>query len=154
MNDQPTEKLYTVAEKDTILRDAFRRLKVRGFDSAWSKHPTPFTALHAECLELMADAAGNNPPILRAAREFLNDRLFRLLRNGFAHWGFDWEVVGRESYVIAYDWERDLPTAKLHEAEADAFHIIAFALVEVLDDVFIHRSMSPVARGSPCAATA
>jgi hypothetical protein len=69
----------------------------------------------------------------------MNDRLFKLLRNGFAHWGFDWEIVGRESYVIAYDWERDLPTAKLHQAEADAFHIVAFALVEVLDDVFISQ---------------
>ena len=50
-----------------------------------------------------------------------------------------------ESYVIAYDWERDLPTAKLHQAEADAFHIIAFALVEVLDDVFIsQRSASRI----------
>lgn len=172
-----TEKHYTVAEKDTILRDAFRRLEARGFASAWAKHPTPFTALHAECLELMTDAAfatelqtylrthsivprgltmfytyismaararwdevpehirpvaargwflgrwlptfliidgpigrfvcsdtsplhsrlGPDYPLLSAAREFLNDRLFKLLRNGFAHWGFDWEVVGRES---------------------------------------------------------
>lgn len=214
-----TEKRYTVDEKDAILRDAFRRLEARGFASVWAKHSTPFTALHAECIALMADPAfaaelqtylrthsilsralemfythismaararwhqvpehvkpvaargwflgrwiptfliidgpvgrfvcsdtsplhlylGPTRPILSAARDFLNDRLFRLLRNGFAHWGFDWEVVGRESYVIAYDWERDLPTAKLHQAEADAFHIIAFSLVEVLDAVFISQ---------------
>jgi hypothetical protein len=214
-----TEKHSTVAEKDAILRDAFRALDARGFSSPWAKHPTPFTALHAECLEVMAESAfaaelrtylrthsivrralemfythismaararwdevpehirpitargwflgrwlptfliidgpigrfvcsdtsplysrlGPNRPILSAARDFLNDRLFKLLRNGFAHWGFDWEVVGRESYVIAYDWERDLPVAKLHQSQADAFHIIAFALVEVLDDVFISQ---------------
>lgn len=44
--------------------------------------------------------------------------------------------------MIAYDWERDLPTAKLHQSEADAFHIIAFALVEVLDNVFISQRSS------------
>jgi hypothetical protein len=72
-------------------------------------------------------------PILTAAKEFLADRTFKLLRNGFAHWGFDWEVVGRDSFVIAYDWERDLPTAKLHQSEADAYHIVTFALVEALE---------------------
>lgn len=82
---------------------------------------------------------GSNYPLLTSARDFLNDRLFRLLRNGFAHWAFDWEVVGRESYIVAYDFERDLPTAKMHQTECDAYHIVAFALVEVLNDVFISQ---------------
>ena len=77
--------------------------------------------------------------VLTAARDFLNDRTFRLLRNGFAHWAFHWEVIGPDSYVVAYDWERDLPTAKLHLHEADAFHIAAFALIEVLDEVLVSR---------------
>jgi hypothetical protein len=84
-------------------------------------------------------------PFLSASRDFLNDRLFRLLRNGFAHWGFDWEVVSGESYVVAYDWERDLPTAKLHQEEADAFHMAAFALIEVLDAIFISQRDDEVA---------
>lgn len=79
---------------------------------------------------------GASLPMLTAARDFLADRTFRLLRNGFAHWGFDWEVVGKDSFVVAYDWERDLPIAKLHQSEADAYHIVTFALVEVL-----HKSM-------------
>lgn len=82
---------------------------------------------------------GEAYPVVTAARDFLNDRLFRLLRNSFAHWAFDWEVVGGQSYVIAYDDERDLPTAKMHQLECDAYHIIAFAIVEVLNDVFIHE---------------
>jgi len=82
---------------------------------------------------------GADYPLLTAAREFLKDRLFHLLRNGFAHWAFDWEVVGGESYVIAYDWERDLPTAKMHQSECDAYHIITFALVEILDEVLISQ---------------
>jgi hypothetical protein len=81
--------------------------------------------------------------MLTSARDFLNDRLFRVVRNGFAHWAFDWEVVGRESYIVAYDWERDLPTAKMHQAECDAYQIVAFALVEVLEAVFISRRSDP-----------
>ncbi len=84
-------------------------------------------------------------PLLRSVRGFLNDRTFRLLRNGFAHWAFDWEVVGPDSYVVAYDWERDLPTAKLHLEEADAYHIAAFAVIEILNDAFI----SPPSRMTP-----
>lgn len=225
-----TEKRYSATEKDQMLRGAFVRLQTRGLTSAWASHPTPYSALHAECQGLMAQPAfasemqrylqahsivrravqmvytcismaararwdnapehvrplaargwflgrwlptflvidgpigrflggdtsplnhwlGPERPLLTAARDFMNDRLFKLLRNGFAHWGFDWEVVGSESYVVAYDWERDLPTGKLHQTEADAFHIIAFALIEILDDVFI--SQRDDGRGTPGAA--
>jgi hypothetical protein len=86
---------------------------------------------------------GPSYPMLTSARDFLNDRLFRVVRNGFAHWAFDWEVVGRESYIVAYDWERDLPTQKMHQAECDAYHIVAFALVELLEAVFISRRGDP-----------
>jgi len=78
-------------------------------------------------------------PLLASARDFLNNKLFRRLRNGFGHWSFDWEVVHTESYVVAYDWENGTQTARLHQEEADAFHIIAFALIEVLDDVIIRQ---------------
>jgi len=80
---------------------------------------------------------GSDWPIITAARDFLSERTFRLVRNGFAHWGFDWEVVGDNSYIVAYDWERDLPVARLHQSEADAYHIVAFSLVEVLNDIFL-----------------
>ena len=78
-------------------------------------------------------------PLLASARDFLNNDLFRRLRNGFGHWAFDWEVAGTESYVVAYNWENGQPTAKLHQKEADAFHIIAFALIEILDEVIISQ---------------
>jgi hypothetical protein len=85
----------------------------------------------------LAARLGSSLPVLTAARDLLAEKSFRSLRNGFAHWGFDWEVVGKESYVVAYDWERDLPIAKLHQEEADAFHICAYSLIEVIDDVLI-----------------
>lgn len=75
---------------------------------------------------------GPDYPLLTAAKDFLGERTFKLMRNGFAHWVFDWEVVGGDSFVVAYDPERDLPIVKLHQAEADAYHIAAFALVEAL----------------------
>lgn len=80
---------------------------------------------------------GPGYPVLSAAVDMMGDRTFRALRNAFAHWGFDWETVGRDSYIVAYDWERDLPTAKLHLEEADAFHLCAYALIEAVDDVLI-----------------
>jgi len=78
-------------------------------------------------------------PLLAAARAFIGGKLFLQVRNGFAHWGFDWEVVGDDSYIVIYNWEQDLPIAKLHQREADAFHIAAFALIEILDEVVISQ---------------
>ena len=91
---------------------------------------------------LAGRVTNENTPMLASARGFLSDRTFRLLRNGFAHWAFDWEVVGPDQYVVAYDYERDLPTAKLHLEEADAYHIIAYAVIEVLNEVFIAAPVS------------
>lgn len=85
----------------------------------------------------LARRLGTTYPVLSAARDLLNEKTFRALRNAFAHWGFDWEVVGRDSFVVAYDWEHDLPTARLHQEEADAFHICAYAIIEQIDDVLL-----------------
>lgn len=99
---------------------------------------------------LVTVLASDTKLLLVSVRAFLNDRTFRLLRNGFAHWAFDWDVVGPDSYVVAYDWERDLPTAKLHIEEADAFHIVAFAVIEIFNEVFISPSkMTPNQRMEP-----
>jgi hypothetical protein len=85
----------------------------------------------------LAARLGADLPLLTAAKALLMARTFRALRNGFAHWGFDWEVVGAESYVVAYDWERDLPIAKLHQGEADAYHIAAFALLDIVHETLL-----------------
>ena len=74
-----------------------------------------------------------------AARAFIGERLFLQTRNGFAHWGFDWEVVGTDCYIVIYNWEQDLPIAPLHQREADAFHIVAYALIEIWDEVVISQ---------------
>lgn len=84
---------------------------------------------------------GQGFPLLTAARDLVMERTFRLVRNSLAHWSFHWEVIGSESYLVAYDWERDLPHAKLHQSEADAYHLAAFAVVEILHDVMLKRDV-------------
>ena len=81
-------------------------------------------------------------PLLAAARAFIGEKLFLQVRNGFAHWGFDWEVLNDDSYVVIYNWEHDLPIARLHQREADAFHIAAFALIEIVDEVLVAQRPS------------
>ena len=218
-------KLYTAAEKDTILREAFERLATLGISSKWAKSTNPYTELRKECESLMTDTSfvkdletylqkyivlgrasemlatyiamaarakwyqvpddirpitargwflgrwiptflvvdgpigrflckGSSPlylilrsehrryPLLASARDFVKNDLFRRLRNGFGHWSFDWEVIGTESYFVTYDWETGVRTAKLHQEEADAFHIVTYGLVEVLDDVLISQRTS------------
>ena len=80
-------------------------------------------------------------PLLASARDFLNNDLFTKLRNGFAHWAFDWVVVGNESYIV-YDWQTDALTAKLHQEEADAFYVIAVQLILIVFEVIIVRKLS------------
>jgi hypothetical protein len=43
------------------------------------------------------------------------------MRSGCAHWGFDWEAAGQESYVMAYNWESELPPMKLHQTKQTQF---------------------------------
>lgn len=76
-------------------------------------------------------------PVISSACSLIREKSFRTLRNGFAHWGFAWEVVDRDSFIVAYDWERDMPTVRLHREEADAFHMCAYAFIEVVNDVLI-----------------
>jgi len=80
-------------------------------------------------------------PMLGCARDFMKNELFRSLRNGLAYWSFDWEIENHNSYIIAYDRDRVI---RFHQAEADAFHIIAFSIIEVLDDAFSLSTKSQV----------
>ncbi len=84
----------------------------------------------------------NKYSFLASARDLLNNKLFTQLRNGFAHWSFAWETNGAESHVVAYDWNTGAPIAKLHQQEADAFHIIAFAIIEIVDEIIISQRYS------------
>jgi hypothetical protein len=65
------------------------------------------------------------------------------LRHAFAHWSFAWDVSMGDSQVVGSETTRSgtRETVRLSLAEADAFHIVTFAAIEAIDEVFIrpHR---------------
>ncbi|MBM3783511.1 MAG: hypothetical protein FJW30_04075 [Acidobacteria bacterium] len=73
---------------------------------------------------------------LRAVRAFFSNRDFMLLRHAFAHWSFSWRTDGNDSEILALGRSPD-EEVRVSRAEADAFHIITFALVEAVHDVFL-----------------
>lgn len=77
---------------------------------------------------------------LRAARRFLAEPVFVSLRHAFAHWAFHWESAADGSYVVAYDHRDGKVKARMHQREADAFHIAAFAIIEALEASFFRPS--------------
>lgn len=79
---------------------------------------------------------GNNIPIITAAHNFLEIKDFKTLRNGFAHWSFDWEVFQDKFSLIVYEEGKDIVITRLLIGEIEGFHAIAFAITEVLNDIF------------------
>lgn len=74
--------------------------------------------------------------LFKAIRAFFMNRDFMSLRHGFAHWSFSWEVEGGDSLITALGLDSGEQVQVLR-TEADAFHIVTFALVEAVHDVFI-----------------
>lgn len=74
--------------------------------------------------------------LLRAVRAFFSNRDLMLLRHAFAHWLFSWRTDGTDSQILGFG---RTPTEEVRvlRSEADAFHIITFALVEVIHEVFL-----------------
>jgi hypothetical protein len=77
-----------------------------------------------------------SPALLRAVRAFFSNRDFMLLRHAFAHWSFSWRTDGSDSEIVALGRGPD-EEVRFSRAEADAFHIITFALVEAVYEVFL-----------------
>lgn len=77
-----------------------------------------------------------SPTLFRAVRSFFSNRDFMLLRHGFAHWSFSWRTDGSDSEIVALG-RNPGEDVRVSRAEADAFHIITFALVEAVHEVFL-----------------
>lgn len=77
-----------------------------------------------------------SPALLRAVRAFFSNRDFMLLRHAFAHWSFSWRTDGSDSEIVALGRSPGEEVC-VSRAEADAFHIITFALVEAVHEVFL-----------------
>lgn len=74
-------------------------------------------------------------PLLRSVRSFFDTPDFMALRHAFAHWSFAWQVENGDSVVIGAAGSSE--TVRVTRAEADAFHIITFAVIEAIDEAFV-----------------
>lgn len=72
-------------------------------------------------------------PILAQGRDLFNNNLFRLVRNGVAHWAFVFEGQGEHERLICFDWENGEKTAEISILEAEAFNMSSFSIIECLD---------------------
>jgi len=77
-----------------------------------------------------------SPTLFRAVRAFFSNRDFMLLRHGFAQWSFSWRTDGSDSEIVALGRSPG-EEVRVSRAEADAFHIITFGLVEAVHEVFL-----------------
>ncbi|MFI5072887.1 MAG: hypothetical protein ACHP8A_18580 [Terriglobales bacterium] len=72
-------------------------------------------------------------PILSQARDiFIHDE-FRLIRNGIGHWSFIWEDKEPDDLIQIFDEKTNRCTLTITKSDAEAFHLTAFSIVEILD---------------------
>ena len=72
-------------------------------------------------------------PTLAQARDAFNHEIFRLVRNGVGHWSFEWLEDGNTPHISMIDWESGQSTVTVTLLEAEALHIVSFAVIEALD---------------------
>jgi len=73
---------------------------------------------------------------LRAVRSFFQTKDFMALRHAIAHWSFSWATDGVDSEIVAIS-KASSEEIRVSRKEADAFHILTFAVAEAIHDVFI-----------------
>ena len=71
---------------------------------------------------------------LAQARDFLNHNLFRLVRNGIAHWSFVFDIRENRERLICFDPDTGLETVDLDVLEANALHAASLAIVDCIDN--------------------
>jgi hypothetical protein len=116
----------------------FRGVAARGwFLGRWV--PT-FLVLDGPILRFLNSPAfrrpDGSPAFLRAVRTFFHAKDFMALRHAFAHWSFSWTTNGIDSEIVTAG---RAPSEQIHVSrkEADAFHILTFAVVDAIHDAFI-----------------
>jgi hypothetical protein len=80
---------------------------------------------------------------LRGVRSFFQAKDFMALRHAFAHWSFSWTTDGIDSEIVALS-RSSSAEVRVSRKEADAFHILTFAVVEAIHDVFLRTSREVV----------
>jgi hypothetical protein len=73
-------------------------------------------------------------PLLAEARDTFNHELFRIVRNGFAHWSFTWRGTSPgASHIAIIDWKTGEQQAELSLLEAEALHFITARVIMAID---------------------
>jgi hypothetical protein len=71
--------------------------------------------------------------ILSQARDLFNHDLFRLVRNGIAHWSFTFDGEGQQERLLCFDWKSGQLTVDVSVLEAEALNMASFSVIECLD---------------------
>jgi hypothetical protein len=86
---------------------------------------------------------GENIEKVRAVRRFLGENAVVTFRHALAHWSFTWETRDDGSYVVCHN--ACGKSLALHQEQADAIHILTFAIIAVLFDICL-RPLTPGGR--------
>ena len=86
-------------------------------------------------------------PTLAQARDVFNHDIFRRLRNGVGHWSFLWQENNGGSQLVMVDWKTGVTDITITFLEAEAFHLVSFSVIEVLDKEIFSR-LGPIYSGS------
>jgi len=78
-------------------------------------------------------------PTLAQARDVFNHDIFRRLRNGVGHWSFLWQENNGGSQLVMVDWKTGVTDITITLLEAEAFHLVSFSVIEVLDKEIFSR---------------
>lgn len=85
-------------------------------------------------------------PVLAQARDTFNHQLFRQVRNGVGHWSFYWKEERGNPHLVVIDSASNKPEIKVTLMEAEALHLVAFSVIEALDEEVFSKA-NPRFRG-------
>ena len=83
--------------------------------------------------------AYSQSPLLASARDAFNDALFRKVRNGFAHWSFTWQPMGRSATISIFHFETGAKEAEVSLLEAEALHYLSASVIQTLDQEILRK---------------
>ncbi len=128
--------------------DVVRATAARGwFLNRWL--PT-FLIVDGPIMRFMAMVASNGQKgrgeTFIAARKVLLDSTFKEVRNAFAHWSFGWQTIEGDHWIVVFDVETEAETMRFHQRQGDALHMIAWTIVDILNQTFFQTRYVTLSR--------
>jgi hypothetical protein len=79
-------------------------------------------------------------PTLAQARDVFNHKVFKQVRDGVGHWSFLWHEEDGVPQLDIFDRKSGKKDITIKLLEAEALHLVAFSVIEVLDKEIFSRS--------------